>query len=189
MHEKFAGRHIAERDARALFLLADGHDVVGGVLVQHGRFDERSGRDDARNGALDQSLRFGWIGHLIADGHAIALFDQARDIGVHRVIGHAAHGRALAQPAVLAGERQLQLAGDKLRVVKEQLVKIADPEKQQRIGILIFDLQILLHHGRYGHGYSSVVSIKDFCEISGSRSNSSRSRCSRPPTQALRSGR
>ena len=147
-HIKLARRHVRIGKARALALDAyTGKKVVlplgQGGLIRHG-----TGGDDARDFALDQPLGQGGILHLLADGHTIAFFDQAGDIGIHRVIGHAAHGRALRQAAVAPRKGQLQLAAGGQRVVKEHFIKIAQAVEKQLVGVLLLNGQVLLHHGR-----------------------------------------
>ena len=62
------------------------------------------------------------------------------------MIGHAAHGRALGKAAVLAREGQFQLLGGELGVVKEHLVKVAQPKEEDHAGVALLDVQVLLHH-------------------------------------------
>ena len=79
--------------------------------------------------------------------------------------GHAAHGGPLFQPALLAGQRQIQFPRGGQRIIEEHLVKVADAVEQDLVLVLIFDFQILLHHGRqFGHGsppflHSVVVGV------------------------------
>ena len=74
------------------------------------------------------------------------------------MIRHAAHRCTFSLTAVAAGQRQLQLAGDQLGIVKEHFVKIAQTVKQNVIFIFVFDLKILLHHGRqFSHVLTSFL--------------------------------
>ena len=83
-------------------------------------------------------------------------FDQARHIALVAVEGHAAHGGALRKAALLAGKGKIQLPGRRDGIVEEHLVKIADAVKKNFVLMLVFDLKILLHHGRkLCHGFSS----------------------------------
>ena len=69
-----------------------------------------------------------------------------------------AHRCTFSLTAVAAGQRQLQLAGDQLGIVKEHFVKIAQTVKQNVIFIFVFDLKILLHHGRqFSHVLTSFL--------------------------------
>ena len=61
------------------------------------------------------------------------------------MVGHAAHRHRHSFFLVARGERDLQFFGRQHRVLKEQLVKIAQPEKQQGLGMLALDGRILPH--------------------------------------------
>jgi hypothetical protein len=51
----------------------------------------------------------------------------------------AGHGDALALGDRAAGQDQVQLAGCDLGVLIERLVEVAQPEKDDRVGVLLFD--------------------------------------------------
>ena len=92
------------------------------------------------------------IFHLVADGHAVALLDQARDVAFGGVIRHAAHGDGCAFFLVAGGERDFQFARGDDGVFEEQLVEIAQAEHQQRVGDLLLDGVVLPHQRRGGVG-------------------------------------
>jgi hypothetical protein len=48
------------------------------------------------------------------------------------------------------GQRDVEQLRGAARILKKQLVKIAHAIKQQQVGMLGFDPQVLLHHGRMG---------------------------------------
>ena len=78
------------------------------------------------------------------------------------MIRHAAHGdlvlRALVLGMIARGERQIELARGDPRVLLEHLIKVAQPEKQQAVGIAFLDRIILLHHGgEFGHNQNLRV--------------------------------
>ena len=83
---------------------------------------------------------------------ASARLEQLRDVAVGRVIGHAAHRRALA-----LRQGEVEQPRGLFRVGEEHLVKVAQPEKQEGVR-RHFALQpmILLHHGGEGVGHGSV---------------------------------
>ena len=133
----------------------DGHDggqVVVLVRAQHLRVHRGAGRDDAGDFAPDQFVAAVGVFHLIADGDAVALLDQPRDVVFGGMIGDAAHRNRLALFLVAGGERDLELAGGGDGVVVEQLVEIAQPEHQQRVGDLLLDAVVLPHQRRGGLG-------------------------------------
>ena len=108
--EELARGHIRKGDARALAVGAQREDVAVSALAEHRLLDDRSGRHDADDVALDQPLAQRRVLQLFADGDLVPQPDEPVDVRLRRVVGHAAHGRALLQAAVLARERQLQLA-------------------------------------------------------------------------------
>ena len=178
---EFARGDVAQRAASEIPAKADRQDVVRPAVLQHVRLDDRARRDHAGDLPLHQSLGQRRIGHLLADGHLVALRNQLLQIGLHGVERNAAHRRALAQAAVAAGQRQFQLLRNQLRVVEEHLIEIAQPEEQDRVRILLLDLEILLHHGRKGHRGHLILSFVAK-NVNGSRSRrNSRRRSRRRP--------
>ena len=84
------------------------------------------------------------------------------------MIGHAAHGDLVLGAFVLGmvarGERQIELARSDPRVLLEHLIKVAQPEKQQAVGIAFLDRIILLHHGgEFGHNQN--LRVFSFCKV------------------------
>ena len=160
---EFAGGDVAEGHARLIPAQADRGDVVLLLFFEHVALEHRARRDDAGDGPLHQPLGQRRIGHLLADGDLVALLDQLLHVHVHRVIGHAAHGRALGQAAVLAREGQLQLPGRQLCVVEEHLVEVAQAEEQDGVRILLLHIEILLHHWRHGHWFHLKLIFRWLC--------------------------
>ena len=107
--------------------------VIVLVRAQQVRVDRGAGRDDAGDLALDQLLGQLGIFHLVADGDAIALLDQARDVAFGGVVGDAAHGNGRALFLVARGERDFELARGSHGVFEEELVEIAQAEHQQGV--------------------------------------------------------
>ena len=101
---------IRPRQPAAVRRRVDGSEIIGLFLVEYILFDERAGGDHAHDIALDHALALFGIGELFADGDAAAGVYEAADIVVHRVIRHAAHGRAPLKPAVPAGEHEIEYA-------------------------------------------------------------------------------
>ncbi len=63
--------------------------------------------NNARDIALDKLFGDPRIFHLIADGDAVPLLNQSRDIAFSRMIGHAAHGNGHAFFFVSGGQCDL----------------------------------------------------------------------------------
>ena len=70
----------------------------------------RPGRDDAHDFAPDQPFAGAGLFHLVADGDFEAGAEQAREVGLGGVVGHAAHGDGLAALAIAGGQGDLQFA-------------------------------------------------------------------------------
>ncbi len=125
---------------------------VGAPLLQTRAVDDGAGGHHPDDVPLDESLGGGGVLGLLADGHLIALGDKPGDVGVGGVVGDAAHRHLLVEGLGLVlvprGQRQVQLAGGGAGVGAEHLVKVAQAEEQDRVGILFLDLHILPHHGR-----------------------------------------
>src|SRR3990167_7705260 len=60
--------------------------------------------------------------------------------------GHAAHRHALAP-----GQDQAEDGGGFLRVAAEHLIEVAEPEKEDALGVAGLDFLVLPHHRRIGH--------------------------------------
>ena len=103
----------------------------------------RPRREHPRHLAPDDFLGKLGVLHLVAEGHAITLAQEAHQVVFHGVIRHAAHG--LIPLAVARRQRQLQFPADRHSIVVEQLVEIAHAEEQQRIRILALGRRPLPH--------------------------------------------
>ena len=128
------------------------------VFIQHGGFHDRTRCHASDDLALDQTFCLFRVLHLLTDCNFVTLLHQLGNIAFRTVIRYAAHRCTFSLTAVAAGQRQLQLAGDQLGIVKEHFVEIAQTVKQNIIFIFVFDLKILLHHGRqFSHVLTSFL--------------------------------
>ena len=157
-----AGGQVAQAQAIPGRVGVDGAEIVILAVLQHGGGDDRPRGDHPDDVPVHQALGQGRVLRLLADGHFIALGDEPGDIALAGVIGHAAHGGALLRGLVPVpgGQGQVQLLGHQLGVLVEHLVKIPQAEKQNGIGVLGLDVQILLHHGG-----DLCHSTPAFCEL------------------------
>ena len=78
---------------------------------------------------------------------------------------HACHGNGFAGCLAAVGEGDVHEASGTLGVFKKHFVKVTHSVKNQGVGKLRLDAQILLHHGRVGtqvervsHGLDRAVS-------------------------------
>ena len=148
---RLAGGHVAGAQARAGIVQIHAAQVVAALGAEAGLVDNGARGNDADDVPLHKALGGGGILRLLADGHLIALGNEAGNIGVGGVVGDAAHGdlvvKGLGLVLVAGGQGQIQLSGRRAGVGAEHLVEVAQTEEQNGVGILLLDLHILAHHG------------------------------------------
>ncbi len=104
-----------------------------------------AGSDGLRDFAPNDPLGFGGILHLVADGHPLPQGNQPPQVFVQRLGRNAGEGHTSRCSVVSRRERQPQEPGSLLGVFEEQLVEISDPEEDERVPVLGFDLSPLAH--------------------------------------------
>ena len=140
---ELARRDVDQRDARGVPRGAQRQQkVVRGALEVRG-VGEGARRDDPHDAAPQELLLPAGRLELLAHRDLLSHADQARDVGVRRVVGNPGHRRPLARR-----QRDLQKPGRQLGVLEEGLVEIAQTEEEQVIGIAPLQLLVLLHHRR-----------------------------------------
>ena len=157
--DEVAGRDVDRRQPVAPFGLREaapgnGEEEVGTAGIEQAFLGDGAGRDQTHHVAADNGfgapfLRLRGILHLLADRDPVAEADQALQVVVGAVDGHAAHGNVVS--LMLAPFRQHDpegAAGD-LGIIEEQLVEIAHPVEQQAIRVGRLDLHVLRHHRRH----------------------------------------
>ena len=122
------------------------------------------GVDDAHHLAFHGALGLARLAALFADGDRLALADQLGQVGIEGDRGHTGHGNGGTRGGAALGERDVEQLRGTARVVVEHLVEIAHAIKQQYIGVLGFDAQVLLHHGGV---CSSVILIHEISALRG----------------------
>ena len=128
-------------------------------FLQHAAFYQGAGGDQTNDLPLYQAFgQFGVL-HLFADGHLVALCDQAGNIVFRRMKGYAAHIHFFAIALGAVGQDDIQLPRANAGVFIEHLVKVAQTVKKQTVRVLILNLPVLAHHGGFrfffGHCLSS----------------------------------
>ena len=114
---------------------------------------QRAGRDDARDVALDDALGLLRVLDLIADGDAEAALDEPRDVAVGGVERDAAHRHRVAGGVLRSrGQRQLEGARGRQRVLVEHLEEVAHPEEQDGVAVARLGVEVLPHRGGDGRG-------------------------------------
>ena len=62
---------------------------------------------------------------------------------------NAAHRCTLLKPTSFSRQGQLKFTGCREGILKEHFIKVSNTIKQNLIGMLALNLEILLHHGRH----------------------------------------
>src|SRR4051812_28905381 len=110
----------------------------------------RARRDHACDFAPHQFFRDSRIFHLLADGYLEPFADELSDVSLSRVIGNTAHRYRDAFFLITRGERDLQLFRSDYRIIEEEFIEVAQPEKEQRVRMLFLDGGVLPHQRRGG---------------------------------------
>ena len=84
----------------------------------------------------------------------VAVADQAQQIVLVGMDGHAAHGDVFPVMLAAPGQRDVQRRGGGYGIIEEKLVEVAHPVEQQTAGMGLLDFQILGHHRSRWHGHS-----------------------------------
>ena len=121
-------------------------DVNIGRVLQHLVRERRARGDDLDHLAMRQPLCLR-IADLFGNRDFEPLGNEARDIAVCCMVGHAAH-RALVEVTAAAREGQSELLGSNLCILEEHLVEVPEAKEEQLAGMRLLRAQILLHHRR-----------------------------------------
>ena len=104
---EFAALQRSPSEADVFFVAfhaAHGDDAVGFFVFQKGGIGERAGGDDAHNLALYRPFGGAHFARLLANGHALAHFNEPGQILLGGVIRHAGHFNRLAIELAARGE-------------------------------------------------------------------------------------
>ena len=150
-YKECAGGDVTKCQTVLFFIAVKTCHVIILVFVQHTAFGDSTGGDDPGNATLDDALSLGGVFHLLTDGYFITSCHQTGDIGIHRVGGYATHGSLLLLGfvPVPGGQQKIQFLCGDLGVLVEHLIEIAQPEEQNAILVIRFDLVILTLHWRH----------------------------------------
>jgi hypothetical protein len=141
------------------------HHQGFGLVGQQLGVGQRAGGDHAHHLAFDRPLGGGHVAHLLADGDRFTELDQARQVALDRVEGHAGHDDRLAGRLAALRERDVQQPCGLFRIGIEHLVEVAHAVEQQCVRVPGLEGQVLLHHGgvavqRGGQGKSGKQCTK-----------------------------
>ena len=152
-----------------------GYEEILGFFRQQVLFDDGAGGDDSHHVAPDQALDAPSLFHLLSDGDFVATLQQPAYVVRQRAIGYATHGQAHLLGKASRGQDEAQFTGNRLGVVLEQLVEIAQAVEKQCVGMLLLESPVLAQHRRQlclGHSYPllgicepSEAIIREWCEM------------------------
>ena len=139
--DKGPGRDVDPGETQLAAGLGHGHEPVAAACVEQALLGQRPRGDDSDHVPSDQRLArppagLGRVLELLADRDAKALADQPVQVDLGAVDRHAAHRDVVTRMAAALGERNVQGRRCGERVLEEQLVEVAHPEEQQRVGML-----------------------------------------------------
>ena len=152
-HGEFSGRHVTPGESEPAFGAGQRREVVGRPRVEQRVLAERPRRDQPDDFAADDGLRaalacLGRVLHLLAHRDLETLADQALQVALGAVDGHAAHRHGAPLVGAALGQRDVERLGGARCVVEEYLVEVAHPIEQQVVRMSALDLEILHHHRR-----------------------------------------
>src|SRR3954447_13132966 len=146
-HAEISGCKAHPGQPEQIPLSAYRHQRAVPLIVQQRGIGQRSRRDDAGHLALYRPFAQGGIAHLLAHRDRLAAFDQPCEVLIDCMKRHTGHLDRLTVGGAPLRERDVEQARRPLRILIEQLIEVAHPVEQQRIRMLRFYAQVLLHHG------------------------------------------
>jgi threonyl-tRNA synthetase len=114
---------LAPVQAKLLPILKHGRQIIRPIRVQQIQIVHCARRDNLCDFSLHQ---FSWLRgrRLLCDRHPFASLDQPRNVTLRRMIRHATHRNAIA-----LRQRDIQNRRRCFGILKEQLIKVSQPEK------------------------------------------------------------
>ena len=151
LNVKITGRHIKPRQANLAAQLGHRSQIVVSARIKQAVFGEGARRDQTDDTAFDHGFGPAFFGlgrvfHLFADGDTESFADQTLKICFVTMDGNTGHGNFVTLMLAAFCQGNIKGFGGFDRIVKEQLVKIAHPIKQQAVLILFLDFKELDHH-------------------------------------------
>ena len=136
----------ASRPARLRERGCHGHEERRLPRVKVGGIGQGPRRHHPDHLPPDKPLGLPRVLDLVADCDPKALLHEAREVAVHRVVGHPAHGDRAARGVLASGgERQFERPGRHQGVLVEHLVEVAHPEEHDGIAVLPLGVEVLTH--------------------------------------------
>ena len=127
---KLAGRNIEKRGANRLACTANGSQKHRLARLEQLRIDGSSGCNDAYDLTPHELLRLARLFRLFANRDPITFAHQSCNVIRRRVMWHPTHRHGIAALLVTRRQSYLQFTRASQRVIKKQLVEIAQTKKQ-----------------------------------------------------------
>src|SRR5690554_6193312 len=139
-----------ERGETDLALFRDnGGEVTFSARIEQLFFETEARRDDPDDLARHDPTDGARIGHLLAERDLMPKLRELLDVARDRMMRNACHGdRLIVWPLAATRQGDLEKGRCDHRIVEEELVEIAQPKENERVGISIFRPEKLLHNGR-----------------------------------------
>src|SRR6185312_404823 len=142
-YSKFARSDIDIGQANSITSNNDTSQEVITLSCKHSRINNSTRGNNADNFTVNKSLRKGWIARLFTNGDAVALTYEASNIAIGCMVRYASHRRFFASSKITPCECDLQFACNYFCIVVEHLIEVAHTKKEDRIRVLLLNLQIL----------------------------------------------
>ena len=109
---------------------------------------------------------------LLTNSNRLSLANQLGQVAFHRVKGNACHGNRHAGTLAALGQGDIEEPGGFFGVFIEHFIEVTHPIKQQGIGVVRLQAQVLGHHGgvllcvfgHWGEVYQLHANEMDICE-------------------------
>ncbi len=135
-------------------------EEVVAAVVEEVVVGDSAGGKQAGDFAFDWAFGFGGVADLFANGDGFADFEEFGEVLFDGVVGNACHWDGFACCCTACGEGDVEQGSGFFCVIHEQFVEITHAVKQEDVGVLRFDSEILLHHGSvllfFAHGSSGL---------------------------------
>ena len=154
--EQLAGRDLTGRQARLEPFRPRRDEIVRPRRLEVRLLDHGAWGQDAGHVAPDDLVLARRL-HLVADHDLVAGAQELAHVRLPRVVRHAAHRRSTSLPERPGRQLHAHDRSGDLGVVEEDLVEVAEPEKKDSVGVLLFCLPVLPHDrcGRNCHAAGS----------------------------------
>ena len=145
---RFAGRNIRKANSHTAFLKGNRSKIIVSRFVEHTAFNDRSRSYYSYNISFYKTLCGFRVFNLFANCDFMTVCNKPCYITLTTMIRYSAHRCSFFKSAVFPRQNKFKFFGNRFCVLEKHFVKIAKPEKQNAIFVLLFNVHILSHHRR-----------------------------------------